>query len=121
MIERKLKDYGLKKVVPDDELLADTYRAFHHSQRLREKFEELKEEFDKETDEIEVPANLKEQVCAVLDEHDDLRWDEGIHIVLDETQLDHVRAEKQKAKNKSGDFTNTDEDDDEEDLSDIDE
>jgi hypothetical protein len=30
--------------------------------------------------------------------------------VLDKTQLDHVRAEKQKAKNKSGDFTDTDED-----------
>jgi hypothetical protein len=33
--------------------------------------------------------------------------------VLDETQLDHVRAEKQKAKKKSGDFTGTDEDDEE--------
>src|SRR5262245_3574463 len=32
MIERKLKDYGLKKVIPDDELLAETYRTFHRSQ-----------------------------------------------------------------------------------------
>src|SRR4029450_220793 len=48
MIERKLKDHGLEKVVPDDELLADTYRAFHHSQQLRKKFEELKEKFDEE-------------------------------------------------------------------------
>jgi hypothetical protein len=77
---------------------------------LREKFEELKEEYDEEDNEIEVPENLKEKVCAVLDQHDDLRWDDAIHIVLDKTQLDHVRTEKQKTKNKSGDFTDTDED-----------
>jgi hypothetical protein len=27
MIERKLQDYGLEKVIPDDDLLAETYRA----------------------------------------------------------------------------------------------
>jgi hypothetical protein len=31
MIEGKLKDYSLEKVVPDDDLLAETYRVFHHS------------------------------------------------------------------------------------------
>ena len=61
--------------------------------------------------EIEVPENLKEQVRAVLDEHGDLRWDDAIQIVLDKTQLDRVRTEKQKAKKKSGDFTDADEDD----------
>jgi hypothetical protein len=32
--------------------------------------------------------------------------------VLDETQLNRVRAEKQKAKKKCGDFTDADEDED---------
>ena len=76
------------------------------------RFEAGKEEFEEEEKdtEIEVPQNLKEQVCAILDKHDDLRWDDAIHIVLDITQLDHVRGEKHKAKNKSGDFTDADED-----------
>jgi hypothetical protein len=115
MIERKLKDYGVEKVVPDDDLLAETYRAFHHSQQLREKFEEIQEEFEEGDTEIEVPQNLKEQVRRVLDTHRDLRWDDAVQIVLDETQLDRVRAEKQKAKKKSGDFTDADqgEEDDE--------
>ena len=56
---------------------------------------------------------MKEQVRAILNKHADLRWDDAIQIVLDETQLDHVRAEKQKAKKKSGDFTDADEWDDE--------
>jgi hypothetical protein len=38
MIERRLKVYGVKKVVPDGDLLGRAYRAFHHSQELREKF-----------------------------------------------------------------------------------
>jgi hypothetical protein len=115
MIERKLEDYGLGKVIPDDDVLAETYRAFHRSQQLRERFEEMEGQFEKTAaTKIKVPRNLKRQVRAVLDEHGDLRWDDAIQIVLDETQLDHVRAEKQKAKKKSGDFTASDEDEEEE-------
>jgi hypothetical protein len=108
MIEHKLREYGLKKVIPNDQLLADAYCAFHRSQQLREKFEELQEEFEDEDSEIEAPKDLKEKVRAVLDKHDDLRWDDAIQNVLDKTQLDWVRAEKQKAKRKSGDFTEDD-------------
>jgi Topoisomerase 6 subunit A/Spo11, Toprim domain len=108
MIERKLQDYGLEKVVPEDDLLAKTYRAFHHSQELRKKFEQIKDAF--KDAEAEVPRNLNEQVRAILGEHGDLRWDDAVQIVLDKTQLDRVRTEKQKAKKKSGDFTDADED-----------
>jgi hypothetical protein len=86
-----------------------TYRAFHRSQQLREKFEEVEDEFDEASREIEVPKDLREQFSAALDEHSDLRWDDVIQIVLDEAQLDRVRSEKQKAKKRSGDFTNIDE------------
>ena len=108
MIERKLKAYGLEKVIPDDDVLAEAYQAFHRSQQLRVKFKKMEDEF--EDTGIEVPENLQEQVRAVLDEHRDLRWDDAIQIVLDKTQLDRVRTEKQKAKKKSGDFTDADED-----------
>jgi hypothetical protein len=111
MIERKLKKNGLKKVIPDDDVLAEAYRGFHRSQELREEFEEMESEF-KET-EVKVPKTLNKQVRAMLKKHPDLRWDEAIQVVLDETQLDHVRAEKQKAKKESGDFTDTDEDEEE--------
>jgi len=116
MIERKLKSYGLKKVIPDDDLLAKTYRAFHRSQQLREKFEELEEEEDEEEEtEIKVPKNLSKQVRAVLNKHDDLRWDDAVQVVPDGTKLDDVRAKKRKAQEKSGDFTDADEDEEIED------
>jgi hypothetical protein len=109
MIERKLKDYGLKKVIPDDDLLAEAYRAFHRSNELREKFEELEGEF--EETKIRVPKNLGKKVRAILGKHQDLRWDEAVQLVLDDTQLDHVRTKKRQAKKKSGDFDNADDDD----------
>jgi Topoisomerase 6 subunit A/Spo11, Toprim domain len=108
MIERKLKAYGLKKVVPDEGLLAETYRAFHRSHELRERFEEMEEEFDEEANAVKIPRGLKKRVRAILDRHADLRWDDAVRLVLDGTQLDRVRADKEKAKKKSGDFTNGD-------------
>jgi hypothetical protein len=66
------------------------------------------------TSKIKVPKNLRNQVRAMLKKHPDLRWDDAIQIVLDKTQLYHVRAKKQKAKKKSGDFTDADDDDEEE-------
>ena len=109
MIERKLQEYGLEKVIPDDDLLlAEAYRGYHRSQQLRKKFEKMAREFDETAPEVEIPADLQDQVRVVLDEHGDLRWDDAIQIVLDETQLDRVRADKQRAKKKSGDFADAD-------------
>jgi Topoisomerase 6 subunit A/Spo11, Toprim domain len=109
MIERKLNGYGLKKVVPSDDLLEKTYLAFHRSNELREKFEEIEEEF-KES-EIEVPKDLRIKIGAILKKHPDLRWDDAIQVALDETHLSDVMAEKQKAKQESGDFSGGDFDD----------
>jgi hypothetical protein len=103
MIERKLNEYGLEKIVPNDDLLGQTYRAFHRSQQLRERFERMESEF--EETKIRVPRNLQERARAILAEHPDLRWDDAIRLVLDETRLEDVRAKKQEAKRKSGDFT----------------
>jgi len=108
MIERKLKAYGLKKVVPDDKLLGETYRTFHRSKELQEKFEQMESKF--KASKIKVPKTLRKQVQAMLKKHPDLRWDDALKIVLDKTQLDDVRARKRKAKKKSGDFTDADED-----------
>jgi hypothetical protein len=67
MIERKLKDYGLEKVIPNDGVLKDVYEEFHRSNELREKFDELEEEFDKakKDTKIKVPRNLKKRVGDV--------------------------------------------------------
>ena len=110
MIERKLEEYGLEKVVPDNAVLAETYRAFHRSYLLREKFKEMEQQFDKEAEAADIPEDLEEEVRAVLAEDTDLRWDDAIQVVLDDTQLSRVREDKEKAKRKSGDFTSDSDD-----------
>jgi hypothetical protein len=114
MIERKLDECGLQKVVPDSDVLADAYRAFHRSHQLREKFEDMVEEFDEASKEVEVPADLGDQVRDKLAEHPELRWDDAVQLVLDPDDLDRMRDDKEEAKRKSGDFTDSshDEDDD---------
>lgn len=103
MIECKLKDSGIKKVIPGDALLDKAYRAFHHGKQLRKLFEKTEKQF--KASKIVVPKNLHKQVRDILAEHEDLRWDDAIQIVLDDTQLDQVRARKRKTKKTSGDFT----------------
>ncbi len=86
-------------------------RAFHRSQQLRERFKAMEQQFDKEAAAADLPEGLQLRVRAVLAEHADLRWDDAIQVVLDETQLSRVRAEKERAKRKSGYFTSDSDDD----------
>jgi hypothetical protein len=119
MIERKLKEHGLEKAMPSEALLAEAYRAFHRAQGLRKKFEKMADTFDRDAAFIEVPDDLEGQVRAVLAQNADLRWDDAVQLVLDETQLDRVREDKAEARKESGDFTG-DEDDEEDDADDED-
>ena len=98
MIERKLKAYGLKKVVPDGDLLAKTYRAFHRSQRLQKRFKRMEQQFDNESAATKIPQDLDQRVRAILAKHAGLRWDDANQLVLDRTQLSRLRAEKERAK-----------------------
>jgi hypothetical protein len=108
MIERKLKQHGLEKVIPDGELLEETYRAFHASQELRELYEEAAQGF--EASEIEIPKDLRKKVGEILKASPTLRWDDAIDKILG--QSDEAIAEKKdRIKKATGDFT---QDDDEE-------
>jgi hypothetical protein len=108
MCERKLKAYGLKKVIPGQDILAEAYRAFDRSQRLAAKFEEMQEQFEDEAEEADVPEDLEERVRAILAEHAELRWDAAIEIVLNAAELSRVRDDKGKAERKAGDFSGSD-------------
>ena len=112
MIETKLQAYGLEKVVPDEDLLAKTYCAFRRSERLRERFEEMEEEFDEErpTRRRGHPERLAERVRAGPRQARRPSLGRRRPDRARRNALDRVRGEKEKAKKKSGDFTD-DEDD----------
>ena len=76
---------------------------------MREKFEETAQAYDAAAAAIAIPADLSALVVAMLDQHRDLRWDDAVRLVLNEAAIERVRADKDKAKKKSGDFTGPDE------------
>jgi hypothetical protein len=116
MIETKLKEHGLKKVVPSAKLLADAYVTFHESQKLEDAFDDLQQDMsDQDDEDVEVPKDLEDQVRKLLEKYPHLRWDDAVHLVLDENKLEEIEAKKTKSKEGAGDFSGSRlEDDDDE-------
>jgi hypothetical protein len=104
-VERKLKQHGIKKVIPDDDTLKETYEAFVKSDRLSEAFDKMKEEFDDDDndDPIEAPKNLGAQVKKKMKEQPDITWYRAIELVIDPDA-------PVKEKNKDEDEDDEDED-----------
>jgi hypothetical protein len=102
-IEDKLEENGIKKVVPDRKLLEGAYREFDRGMRLDKLVEDAAKKLGKTTH-IKVPRDLEKRVWDVLDENDDLRWDEAVQVVLDESRLGDLRKRKRDDKAKAGNF-----------------
>jgi hypothetical protein len=79
-LERKLKEAGVEKIVPDEDLLTEAYIGLERGQRLQEAFEEVEEEIDEELDEedIEAPDDLRQRVEEILKQRPELRWDAAV-------------------------------------------
>ena len=101
-IEDKLEDNGIEKVIPDRKLLEESYREFDRGVRLKKVFEEAEKTFDDSS--TEVPTDLDQKVREVLEEHDDLRWDDAVQIVLNKDLLGDLRKAKREEKAKAGNF-----------------
>jgi hypothetical protein len=102
-IEDKLEENGIEKIIPDRKLLEEAYREFDRGIRLKKVFEEAEKNFG-ESPSIEVPKDLNKKVREVLEENDDLRWDDAILVVLDEDLLGEMRKAKKEEKAKAGNF-----------------
>jgi thiamine biosynthesis protein ThiC len=57
---------------------------------------------------IKVPKKLRKRVSAILEKQRELRWNDALQLVLDKSLLARVKGNKQKARHKSGDFTEVD-------------
>jgi hypothetical protein len=79
-VERKLNEAGVKKIVPDEDLLTEAYIGMERGQRLQEAFDEIEEKLDEELDEegIEAPDDLQQRVKEILQQRPDLRWDAAV-------------------------------------------
>jgi hypothetical protein len=83
-IERKLTEHGIKKIVPDDDLLSETYKALAASRRLEEIIAEAIK--DAEEEDNDIPDDLADKVAAYLKENPTVRWDAAIASILKDSE-----------------------------------
>jgi len=79
-VERKLKENGVTKFIPEDDSLAATYRMA----KLGQKIDKIIEEENEKIEEYEVPEDLKEQVEEYLKDNPITSWDAAIWEIADE-------------------------------------
>jgi hypothetical protein len=93
MIERKLREHRIEKIVPDDEMLAKAYRFFVKAKKLEDALEEFEQEYDDENeDDLPVPRGLRNKVKAVLKKSPHSAWDAVIARLAGRSDLDPDHA-----------------------------
>lgn len=75
-VERKLTEHGVRKIVPNKTLLAQTYRAIAHGDLAKPGIEAAIAEATKTR--VAVPADLKDQVEAYIEENPECPWDVAV-------------------------------------------
>jgi hypothetical protein len=76
-IERKLVEHGIRKVIPQADLLGDAYRLFVNSARLEKIVEKAIEDIE-DQDDLDPPVDLGERVTEYLRQHPESRWDAAV-------------------------------------------
>jgi Topoisomerase 6 subunit A/Spo11, Toprim domain len=82
-IERKLKEYGISKVVPTDETLADAYRRRRRQAVVQEHIDEALEELGEDDEASAVPADLRARIEDKLKADPAKRWDDVLRDIAD--------------------------------------
>jgi hypothetical protein len=82
-IERKLAEHGIRKVIPQADLLGEAYRLFVNSARLEKIVEEAIEDIE-DQDDLDAPVDLRERVAEYLQRHPESRWDAAVAAIADE-------------------------------------
>jgi hypothetical protein len=76
-VECKLQEHGIRKVIPNENELADAYRLLAHG---REAAQVIERELAKLNggSPVQIPTDLRERVAHYLAEHPTARWDEAV-------------------------------------------
>lgn len=81
-IEGKLAEHGIKKVIPQANLLGDAYRLFAKSARLEKIVQKTIEEIDDH--DHDAPVDLGKRVAEYLQQHRESRWDAAVAAIVAE-------------------------------------
>jgi hypothetical protein len=77
-IERKLKEYGVEKVIPDDEVIEMHVRRIIKQRLAEQAIAKIADELTELAKTLELPKDLREQIWELLEEKPELPWDEAV-------------------------------------------
>ena len=80
-LEGKLREHGIKKLIPESDTLAAAYRRAVFLQRLEEEEGKLRDEISKKS--ILVPDKLEDMLRKALEEKPERSWDQAIWGIAD--------------------------------------
>jgi hypothetical protein len=86
LVERRLEQHGIKKIVPATDRLTEAFRAYTRAPKIKEAIE--KAIADMPDDAVEVPPDLEEQVEAYLEEHPECPWEEAVAEIVKRGETD---------------------------------
>ena len=93
-VDRKLRENGVAKIVPDQESLAEVYTALERGRRLQEAADDL-DEID--MDDFRAPKDLQRRVRKLLKEQPALRWDAAVAAIIKRGDCSGRSAIKRRA------------------------
>jgi hypothetical protein len=79
-IERKLRENNITKIIPDQDLLAESYRLFKRGQCIEKIVEKELKNLD--GDDANVPDNLEQCVSEMFAKNPALRWTEAMQRIV---------------------------------------
>jgi hypothetical protein len=82
LIERKLAEHGVSKVIPADKVLAEAYRRMHRQAVIQAEIDKLVGDLN--ADEIGVPTGLRQCIEKAIAADPTQSWDELLRGIVDE-------------------------------------
>jgi hypothetical protein len=82
-VERKLAEHGVRKLVPEDDVLEQRARQVIKEKLTQEALSKVAEQIEEQTKDTELPEDFRRQVKGVLDERPELAWDGAVRLLLD--------------------------------------
>jgi len=83
-IERKLKEHGISKVVPDNDTLAAAYRRMRRQLTVQQVIDKAVAELGGEDEALPVPRNLESLIAKRLKENPAKSWDAALREIAED-------------------------------------
>jgi hypothetical protein len=81
-VERKLTEHGVKKLIPDDEILKQHARRVIKERLTQAALSKIAEQIQQQTDTTKLPRNFRQRIERCLDQHPALPWDAAVALIL---------------------------------------